>query len=224
MRLLLIEDDTSLQNIISKRLKAEGYTVDSCTDGESGYDYASELEYDCVILDIMLPKLSGLEVLKRLRSKGNKSNILLLTSKDSIEDRVAGLNAGADDYLVKPFAFEELLARIRTIMRRTGESRDNLLALEDLLMNVSEHAVTRAGQRIDLTSKEYALLEYLMCNQGRVLTRTQIADHVWNNEFEYDSNIVDVYIRYLRNKIDKAYGRKLLQTVRGVGYSLRCEE
>lgn len=224
MRLLLIEDDTSLQNIISKRLKAEGYTVDSCTDGESGYDYASELEYDCVILDIMLPKLSGLEVLKRLRSKGNKSNILLLTSKDSIEDRVSGLNAGADDYLVKPFAFEELLARIRTIMRRTGESRDNLLALEDLLMNVSEHAVTRAGQRIDLTSKEYALLEYLMCNQGRVLTRTQIADHVWNNEFEYDSNIVDVYIRYLRNKIDKAYGRKLLQTVRGVGYSLRCEE
>lgn len=224
MRLLLIEDDASLQNIIAKRLKAEGYTVDSCTDGESGYDYASGLEYDCVILDIMLPKLSGLEVLKRLRSEGNKSNILLLTAKDSIEDRVAGLNAGADDYLVKPFAFDELLARIRTIMRRTGESRDNLLALEDLLMDVSEHTVTRAGQRIELTSKEYALLEYLMRNQGRVLTRTQLSDHVWNNEFEYDSNIVDVYIRYLRNKIDKAYERKLLQTVRGVGYSLRCEE
>lgn len=224
MRLLLIEDDASLQNIIAKRLKAEGYTVDSCTDGESGYDYASGLEYDCVILDIMLPKLSGLEVLKRLRSEGNKSNILLLTAKDSIEDRVAGLNAGADDYLVKPFAFDELLARIRTIMRRTGESRDNLLALEDLLMDVSEHTVTRAGQRIELTSKEYALLEYLMRNQGRVLTRTQLSDHVWNNEFEYDSNIVDVYIRYLRNKIDKAYERKLLQTVRGVGYSLRFEE
>jgi DNA-binding response OmpR family regulator len=224
MRLLLIEDDASLQDIIAKRLKAEGYSVDSCTDGESGYDYASGLEYDCVILDIMLPKLSGHEVLKRLRSEGNKSNILLLTAKDSIEDRVAGLNAGADDYLVKPFAFEELLARIRTIMRRTGESRDNLLVLEDLLMNVSEHTVTRAGQRIELTYKEYALLEYLMRNQGRVLTRTQLSDHVWNNEFEYDSNIVDVYIRYLRNKIDKAYGRKLLQTVRGVGYSLRCEE
>lgn len=224
MRLLLIEDDTALQDIISKRLKAEGYSVDSCLDGESGYDYASGLEYDCVILDIMLPKLSGLEVLKRLRSEGNKSNILLLTAKDSLEDRVAGLNAGADDYLVKPFAFEELLARIRTIMRRTGENRDNLLVLEDLLMNVSEHTVTRAGQRIDLTSKEYALLEYLMRNQGRVLTRTQISDHVWNNEFEYDSNIVDVYIRYLRNKIDKAYAQKLLQTVRGVGYSLRCEE
>ncbi|SEU10540.1 DNA-binding response regulator, OmpR family, contains REC and winged-helix (wHTH) domain [Lacrimispora sphenoides] len=224
MRLLLIEDDASLRDIIAKRLKAEGYTVDSCTDGESGYDYASGLEYDCVILDIMLPKLSGLEVLKRLRSEGNKSNILLLTAKDSIEDRVAGLNAGADDYLVKPFAFEELLARIRTIMRRTGESRDNLLALEDLLMDVNEHSVTRAGKRIELTSKEYALLEYLMRNQGRVLTRTQLSDHVWNNEFEYDSNIVDVYIRYLRNKIDKAYGLKLLQTIRGVGYSLRCKE
>ena len=134
MRLLFIEDDTSLQDIISKRLKTEGYTVDSCPDGESGYDYASGLEYDCVILDIMLPELSGLEVLKKLRAEGNKSNILLLTAKDSIGDRIAGLNAGADDYLVKPFAFEELLARIRTIMRRTGESRDNLLALEDLVM------------------------------------------------------------------------------------------
>ena len=224
MRLLLIEDDASLQEIVSKRLKAEGYTVDSCTDGESGYAYAAGLSYDCVILDIMLPKLSGLEILKRLRAAGSKANILLLTAKDSIDDRVTGLNAGADDYLVKPFAFEELLARIRTIMRRTGENRENLLALDDLQMNVNDHTVTRAGERIELTSKEYALLEYLMRNPGRVLTRTQISDHVWNNEFAYDSNIVDVYIRYLRNKIDKAHGKKLIQTIRGTGYALRIEE
>ena len=221
MRLLLIEDDASLQDIITKRLKTEGYTVDSCTDGESGYDWAAGLEYDCVILDIMLPKVNGLDVLKRLRTEGNKSYILLLTAKDSIEDRVAGLNAGADDYLVKPFAFEELLARIRTLMRRQGDNRDNLLTLEDLSMNVSEHTVIRAGEKIDLTFREYALLEYLMRNQGQTLTRTQISDHVWNNEFEYDSNIVDVYIRYLRNKIDKSHTRKLIQTVRGVGYVLR---
>ena len=168
----------------------------------------------------MLPKVNGLDVLKRLRTEGNKSYILLLTAKDSIEDRVAGLNAGADDYLVKPFAFEELLARIRTLMRRQGDNRDNLLTLEDLSMNVSEHTVIRAGEKVDLTFREYALLEYLMRNQGQTLTRTQISDHVWNNEFEYDSNIVDVYIRYLRNKIDKSHTHKLIQTVRGVGYVL----
>lgn len=221
MRLLFIEDDKSLHDIIVKRLKAEGYIVDSCFNGADGLDYAIGIEYDCIILDIMLPKMNGLEVLKRLRTKGNKSYILLLTAKDSVEDRVAGLNAGADDYLVKPFAFEELLARIRTLMRRQGENRDNLLMLEDLSMNVSEHTVIRAGMKIDLTFKEYALLEYLMRNQGQTLTRTQISDHVWENEFDYDSNIVDVYIRYLRNKIDKSHTRKLIQTVRGVGYALR---
>lgn len=183
MRLLLIEDDASLHEILSKRLKSEGYVVDSCFDGYEGYNYAAELEYDCIILDIMLPKLSGLELLKKLRMEGIPSNILLLTAKDSVEDRVAGLNAGADDYLIKPFAFEELLARIRTIMRRQIENKSSTLILEDLVMNIGEHTVTRSGDKIDLTLKEYALLEYLMRNQGRVLTRTQISDHVWNNEF-----------------------------------------
>ncbi len=224
MRLLLIEDDKSLQEVISKRLKSEGYTLDSCFDGMEGYSYASGADYDCIILDLMLPKMNGIELLKKLRAEGNKSNILILTSKDSIEDRVTGLNLGADDYLVKPFAFEELLARIRTLMRRQSKSKDNNLFFEDLCMNVNEHAVMRNGKKIELTSKEYSLLEYLMRNPNNVLTRSQISDHVWNNEFEYDSNIVDVYIRYLRNKVDKGFEKKLIHTIRGAGYILRNEE
>ena len=224
MRLLLIEDDVSLQNIVSKRLQAEGYVVDSCLDGEEGYTYAANAQYDCIILDIMLPKLNGFELLKKVRAEGNSSNILLLTAKDSVDDRIAGLNAGADDYLVKPFAFEELLARVRSIMRRQSDQKSDVLMFEDLVMNVSEHTVTRDEIKVALSSKEYALLEYLMRNRGRVLTRTQISDHVWNHEFEYDSNIVDVYIRYLRGKIDKGHEKKLIQTVRGVGYALRRED
>ncbi|MCL2671901.1 MAG: response regulator transcription factor [Clostridiales bacterium] len=223
MRILYIEDDPFLQAVIAKRLQEEGYAVDSCTDGEDGYAYASGQEYDCVILDIMLPKRSGIDVLRRLRAEGSRVNILLLTAKDSVEDRVLGLNAGADDYLIKPFAFDELLARVRTLMRRGGERRDDRLVCEDLVMHVSEHTVTRAGDHMDLTTKEFALLEYLLRNAGLVLTRAQISDHVWNNEFTYDSNIVDVYIRYLRNKMDKPYPRKLIQTVRGIGYVLRKE-
>jgi DNA-binding response OmpR family regulator len=161
--------------------------------------------------------------MKNLRAKGNKSNILILTAKDSIEDRVLGLNAGADDYLVKPFAFDELLARVRVLMRRQGEIKDSILKIEDLQMDVSEHLVTRGNRNIQLTSKEYALLEYLLRNQGRILTRTQIADHVWKNEFEYDSNIVDVYIRYLRGKVDKDFDKKLIHTIRGFGYVMRYE-
>jgi len=223
LKILLIEDDTSLQNIITKRLLTEGYQVDSCFDGQTGFEYADGIDYDCIILDLMLPKLNGIELMKSLRAKGNKSNILILTAKDSIEDRVWGLNAGADDYLVKPFAFDELLARIRVLMRRQGEIKDNILSIEDLQMNVSEHLVTRGNKNIQLTSKEYALLEYLLRNQGRILTRTQIADHVWKNEFEYDSNIVDVYIRYLRGKIDKDFDLKLIHTIRGFGYVMRYE-
>lgn len=224
MKVLVIEDDVSLQEIIIKRLHTEGYKVDSCFDGQAGYDYAEGVDYDCIILDLMLPKLSGIELMKRLRKGGNKSNILILTAKDSIEDRVLGLNAGADDYLVKPFAFDELLARIRVMMRRQEEIKDNVLKLEDLTMNVSDHQVIRGGKNIQLTSKEYALLEYLLRNQGRILTRAQIIDHVWNNEFEYDSNVVDVYVRYLRGKIDKGFDIKLIHTIRGFGYVMRYEE
>jgi DNA-binding response OmpR family regulator len=197
--------------------------VDNCLDGQTGYEYADGIDYDCIILDLMLPKLNGIELMKNLRAKGNKSNILILTAKDSIEDRVLGLNAGADDYLVKPFAFDELLARVRVLMRRQGEIKDNILKIEDLQMNVSEHLVERGNKNIQLTSKEYALLEYLLRNQGRILTRTQIADHVWKNEFEYDSNIVDVYIRYLRGKVDKDFDKKLIHTIRGFGYVMRYE-
>lgn len=225
MRILVIEDETSLQAIIAKRLKEEGYLVDCCSDGAEGFDYAEAIEYDCIVLDIMLPKLGGLSLLRRLRAQGSASSVLLLTAKDSIEDRVKGLDAGADDYLVKPFAFDELLARIRALMRRQSESRDSVISLEDLTLNTAEHSVMRGNKRIILTSKEYALLEYLLRNQGLVLTRTQIADHVWNFNFDYESNIVDVYIRYLRGKIDKGFEPKLIQTIRGFGYALRlCDE
>jgi len=223
MRILLIEDDTSLQEIIAKRLKSEGYLVESCLDGATGYDYASCGEYDCIILDMMLPKLDGLQVLTRLRCEGSRSKILILTAKDGVSDRVTGLNAGVDDYLVKPFAFDELLARIRALMRRDGDIKNNTLTLDDLSLDLREHLVKRGGTEISMTSKEYALLEYLMRNQGHVLTRSQIADHVWGFDFEYDSNIVDVYVRYLRGKIDSGHEKKLIQTVRGFGYVMRDE-
>ena len=224
MRLLFIEDDFSLQSVISKRLKDEGYFVDSCMDGKTGYEYASNLDYDCIILDIELPELNGLEVLKKLREEGNRSNIILLTSKSSVDDCVHGLNTGADDYLAKPFQYKELLARIRTIIRRQKEDKCNVLVFEDLSMDLNEYTVTRAGQRIVLTRTEYSLLEYLLRNKGHILTRAQITDHVWRNSFECDSNVVDVHIRFLRNKIDKPYDKKLIQTIRGIGYSLRLEE
>jgi len=223
MRILFIEDDASLQEIITKRLKQEGYVVESCLDGATGYAHASGGEYDCTILDMMLPGMSGLQVLTRLRSEGNHSKILILTAKDGVSDRVAGLNAGADDYLVKPFAFDELLARIRVLMRRDKDNKNSILTLDDLSLNLGEHRVKRGGSEISLTLKEYTLLEYLMQNQGHVLTRLQIADHVWGSEFEYDSNIVDVYIRYLRRKIDSGRQKKLIQTVRGFGYVMKDE-
>lgn len=221
MKILVIEDDTSLQSIIIKRLREKGYIVEGCFDGADGLDYAEAFEYDCIVLDYMLPKLSGLELLKKLRNQKNKSNVLMLTARDSIEDRVKGLDAGADDYLVKPFSFEELLARIRALLRRQSELKDNMLVLEDLTMNTSTHSVVRGGKKIILTSKEYALLEYLLRNQGRILTRSQIVDNVWNSYFDYESNIVDVYIRYLRGKIDKGFEINLIHTIRGFGYALR---
>ncbi|MEA4853098.1 MAG: response regulator transcription factor [Christensenella sp.] len=223
MRILIVEDEHSLQNIIVKHLKEEGYLVDGCTDGQSGLDYAIGIDYDCIILDIMLPKMNGLDVLRELRSNGKKAAVLLLTAMDSIEDRVAGLDAGADDYLVKPFSFEELMARVRALLRRQNDTKENILTLADLSMDVAEHKVTRGGQAIILTSKEYALLEYLLRNTGRMVTRSQIMDHVWNYDFDYESNIVDVYIRYLRGKIDRDFEPKLICTIRGYGYVMREE-
>jgi len=223
MRVLVVEDDLALQSVLKKRLQAEGYIVETCATGPDGLDYAGIAEYDAILLDVMLPGMDGLSVLRALRAQGIKTGILLLTARDSIEDRVTGLDAGADDYLVKPFAFEELLARLRTLLRRPNTATPAILRADDLTLNTTTHEARRGGQIIQLTSKEYTLLEYLMYNAGNVLTRTQILDHVWNGDFAVESNVVDVYIRYLRNKIDQDRPVKLLQTVRGYGYALKPE-
>ncbi len=222
MRILIVEDDVLLNEIMEKRLKQEGHTIDCCFNGENGLDFAQSLEYDCIVLDLMLPKVNGITLLKKIRLQGSKAKVIILTAMDSIDDRVKGLDAGADDYLVKPFSFDELSARIRALIRRQSDVVGSLLFLDNLEMNINNHTVSRGGKNIVLTSKEYALLEYLLRNQGSVLTRTQILDHVWNFEFDYDSNIVDVYIRYLRGKIDKGYDTKLIHTIRGFGYVIRC--
>lgn len=224
MRILIVEDDPSLAAVLKKRLTTEGYVVDACTNGTEGLAYARCAQYDAIILDIMLPGMDGLSVLRELRRAANQSGVLLLTARDGIQDRVVGLDAGADDYLVKPFAFEELMARLRTILRRQVVATPALMRLEDLTLDPSTHEVVRAGQSVSLSAKEYALLQYLFHNQGIVLTRAQILDHVWSNESMVESNVVDVYIRYLRNKIDRGAKVKLVHTVRGFGYVLRTDE
>lgn len=223
MRLLVVEDEIHLQTIIKKRLLKEHYSVDACGDGQEALDYLAVSPYDAVILDIMLPKLSGIEVLKKIRAEGNRVPVLFLTARDGVDDRVAGLDCGADDYLVKPFAFEELLARIRVMLRRSSEHTTDELTLGDLTVDLKSHKVTRAGQSIELSGKEYAMLEYLMRNQGRVLSREQIEQHVWSFDYEGGSNMVDVYIRYLRKKIDEGFPQKLIHTVRGAGYVMRTD-
>ena len=224
MRLLLVEDDRALRAVLHKRLSEEGYAVDTCDNGADGYDYASALAYDAIILDVMLPGMDGFEVLRRLREERNTAGVLLLTARNAVGDRVTGLDLGADDYLTKPFAFEELLARLRVLLRRQAPvPHGAVLQYAGLQLDLSSHQVTRDGQPIRLTAKEYALLEYMMHNAEQVLTRDQIADHVWNYEYSFETNLVDVYIRYLRNKIDKDSGAPLLHTVRGVGYVLRKE-
>ena len=221
MRVLVVEDDLALRQIIVKRLIAEGYMVDDCANGTEGLYYAQNVEYDSMILDIMLPGISGLQILQQLRKSGRSCGIMLLTAMDSVEDRVVGLDMGADDYLVKPFAFDELLARLRVIMRHSSENRSSVLELADLTMDTSTHTVRRGKRDIALTFKEYTMLEYFLRNAGFVLTRTQIIEHVWNYDCDFESNLVDVYVRYLRNKIDKDEAVKLLHTVRGFGYVLK---
>ncbi len=223
MRILIIEDDRALLQVLTKRLAKEGYGVETCRDGQGGLDFAQCAQFDAIILDIMLPGVDGLTILRTLRAQGCSAGILLLTARDSVSDRVVGLDAGADDYLVKPFAFEELMARLRTLLRRPNAATPAVLAVEDLALDTAAHTVTRAGQSIQLTSKEYALLEYMMYNAGNVLTRAQILDHVWSSDFGVESNVVDVYIRYLRNKIDRDMPVRLVQTVRGYGYTLKPE-
>ena len=223
MRILIVEDDQSLHRIIRRRLTEEGYAVDGCFNGEDALHYMESEVYDCVILDWMLPKKDGVIVLREFRNHGFRTPVLMLTAKDSVTDRVEGLDAGADDYLTKPFAYDELSARVRALLRRTTESKNNKLQIANLVMDLSMHSVFRGEKEILLTSREYALLEYFLRNQGQVLTRSQIADHVWNYDFDYDSNVVDVYVRYLRNKIDKGYEEPLIHTVRGYGYVVKEE-
>jgi DNA-binding response OmpR family regulator len=223
MRILVIEDDKSMQKLLSKRLGEEIYTVDSCCDGLEGLEYAQAVEYDCILLDLMIPKMSGLDVLRKLRESGNKAYILIITARGSVDDRIKGLDAGADDYLIKPFSLDELLARMRALIRRQNENKSKFITLEDLKIDTTAHIVTRANKTIDLTVKEYGLLEYFMRNQGVILTRTQINEHVWDYSYYTESNIVDVYIRYLRNKIDKGFDKKLIHTIRGFGYVMRAE-
>lgn len=223
MRILLVEDEMTLQAVTAKRLAQEGYSVDVSGDGEEAAQYIRMGEYDCIVLDIMLPHRDGISILRDMRARQDGTPVLLLTAKDSIEDRVKGLDAGADDYLVKPFSFDELSARVRAMLRRGGEAKSVLLEFADLKMDTLSHQVYRGEKSIELTAKEYALLEYFLRNSGKVLTRSQIIEHIWNFDFDSDSNIVDVYVRYLRRKVDYDFPVKLIHTVRGVGYVLRAE-
>ncbi len=223
MRLLLVEDDQALREILSKRLAQEGYAVDACGNGNEGLDYALAAPYDGIILDIMLPGIDGLTVLKHLRARHVAASVLLLTARDAIDDRVRGLDCGADDYLTKPFAYEELSARLRAMLRRCAPSRSPILQVGMLEMDTAAHTVHRGGKTIFLTAKEYALLEYMMRNAGQVLTPGQIYDHVWTCQSGLDSNLVPVYIGYLRAKIDRGETTTYIQTQRGFGYVLREE-
>ncbi|MBN1882694.1 MAG: response regulator transcription factor [Deltaproteobacteria bacterium] len=221
MRILVVEDEAKVASFIKRGLEEEHYAVDVASDGEEGVDMVDVYEYDLAILDIMLPKRDGLSVLSHIRKKNNSMPVILLTAKDMLEDKVKGLDMGADDYLTKPFAFEELLARIRALLRRGKPEESLKLVLDDLVLDPVTHTVTRAGSDIPMTAKEYSLLEYFMRNPERVLTRTMISEHVWNIKFDTYTNVIDVYISYLRNKIDKGHDKKLLHTVRGVGYMIK---
>ncbi|WP_434074357.1 response regulator transcription factor [Moorella naiadis (nom. illeg.)] len=221
MRILIVEDETTLANTLARCLREEGYAADIAYDGEEGVAFAETVLYDLIILDLMLPRLDGMEVIRRLRNERIQAPVLMLTARDTVADKVKGLDAGADDYLTKPFALAELLARVRALLRRESENKSTVLQVGDLTMDTVSRQVRRGEKEINLTNKEYALLEYLMRNPNRVLNRTQIAEHVWDYDFSGMSNIVDVYIRYLRRKIDDNFEPKLLYTFRGSGYSLR---
>ena len=221
MRILVAEDQKDLNDIIVKELRQNHYTVDSCYDGEAALDYIRCAEYDAVILDIMMPRKTGIEVVKQLRRDKNHVPVLLLTALDSIEDRVTGLDAGADDYLIKPFALDELTARIRVMLRRASGHVINCFTVANLKVDCDKRTVFRDETEIVLSSKEFAVLEYMIRNQGIVLTREKIEQHIWNYAYEGGSNVVSVYIRYLRKKIDDNFEPKLIHTIRGTGYVLR---
>jgi heavy metal response regulator len=221
MRILVVEDEKKVAGFIKKGLEEELYAADVASDGEEGLGLAETEDYDLIILDIMLPKIDGLEVLSRLRKNKITTPILLLTAKDSVDDKVDGLNRGADDYLTKPFAFSELLARTRVLLRRGQNETKTVLQIADLTLDLVKHKVSRGEEEIELTGKEYSLLEYFMRSPGKVLTRTMIAEHVWDYNFDTFTNVIDVYVNHLRKKIDKSYSKKLIHTLRGVGYVMK---
>ncbi|MCL1879155.1 MAG: response regulator transcription factor [Actinomycetia bacterium] len=223
MRILVVEDERRLLGIITKQLKKKGYSVDAVDNGLEAEGYLGAADYDCVVLDRMLPGKNGTDILRDIRRSGNTVPVLLLTAMDSINDRVNGLDAGADDYLVKPFSFDELFARVRALTRRNSKQKSTLLQIADLELDTASQKVRRGGQDIHLSTKEYMLLEYMMHNLGIVLSRDQIIEHIWNFDYECGSNVVDVYIRYLRRKIDDGHGQVLIHTLRGRGYVLREE-
>lgn len=221
MRILVCEDQKDLNKIITKHLTAEGYSADSCYDGQEALDFMDMADYDAVILDVMMPKKDGFAVLREMRSVKNATPVLFLTARDSIEDRVRGLDLGGNDYLIKPFSFDELLARIRAMTRKTAGNASNIFTAADLTLDVSSRSCRRGEKDIALSAKEFSLLEYLMRNKGRVLTRDMIENNLWNFDYEGGTNAVDVYIRYLRKKMDDDFEPKLIHTVRGSGYVLR---
>jgi heavy metal response regulator len=221
MRILVVEDEVKIAQFIKRGLKEEGYAVDVAEDGEAGHFMLSSNEYDAIILDLMLPKIDGLTLCRTLRKEGNHTPIIMLTAKDTVKDKVKGLDSGADDYLPKPFAFEELLARVRVLLRKKDSRVQTQLKVEDLVLDLLTHKVTRGDREIELTVKEYALLEYLMRNAGNIVTRTMISEHVWDINFDTFTNVIDVYINYLRNKIDSGFADKMIHTVRGKGYLLK---
>lgn len=220
MKILVVEDEAGVAGFVKQGLTEAGYSVDVARDGSDGLEYALAYEYDVIVLDVMLPKMNGLDVLREIREQRVKAPVLLLTARDGLDDRVRGLDVGADDYLVKPFAFSELLARIRALLRRPPLQAGNLFHMADLEMDIVQYEVRRDGKHIELSPREFALLEMLFRHPNQVLTRTQIVEHVWNFNFFSDTNVVDVYIGYLRRKIDRDSAVQLIHTVRGVGYRL----
>lgn len=223
MRILVVEDEQDLNRVIVKKLKIEGYSVDSCFDGEEALHYIQMTSYDAILLDILMPGRNGYEVLAFIRQQQVQTPVLFLTAKDATEDRIKGLDLGADDYLVKPFHFGELMARLRALVRRNYGAVSNVLQVDDLILNCDTRTVTRDGKAIELSAKEFSMLEYFMQNEGIVLSRRRIEEHLWDFEYQGASNMIDVYIRHLRMKIDNPYQVKLIHTIRGVGYVLRKE-
>jgi len=223
VRLLVAEDDIDLNKIIVKKLTAEGYAVDSCLNGREALDYLQSVPYDAAVLDIMMPEMDGLEAVRKLRGRGNLTPVIFLTARDTVADKVKGLDIGANDYLVKPFSFDELMARIRAVTRTVSGNPTNIYTLADLTLDTETHVVKRGDDRIFLTAREYTLLEYLLRNKNKVLSRQKIEDNVWNYDYEGGTNVVDVYITYLRKKIDEGHAVRLIHTVRGIGYCMKAE-